>query len=425
MKKLNLALLIVLVLSFSGQAAFSGQELALGDVYPNTAEGISGVLYNPANLITDEGGSFYLSVGAKADLDSFNLGLLQILNAEWDEQQRQDIVHGVSGSAVSISGHAVPTFGVRIGKFGLIGGGQAQVTGSMPKQFVELAMFGIDGKTLMDGESLHYSLNNLDALGVGYGEGGVSFAYDFSPAGSIDRVQLGVTGKYLYGAAYEQVRSDGDVRLAYENNISSITATDIAVQRLSSRSGTGYAVDFGSKMTMGNLTVDASMLNIGKMTWNNVEESRYYRDGSHKLLEFGFDLDNFALVFESEDFDKFLQEETNSISAMEWQLPRIIRVGLAYEHTQKITLFGEIKRTEYFAPTESVSFLLVGGAELRPFSAVPIRVALRSLDGALSMDGGLGMHVGAMRIDAGIRGLGGLLGYGNGFGVGVNLSFIF
>ncbi len=164
-----------------------------------------------------------------------------------------------------------------------------------------------------------------------------------------------------------------------------------------SRSGTGFAVDFGVSTTISDkLKLDASILNLGSITWRDVQEGAASGEIDVNIS----DIENAMFDYEL--------EELNSGPDITWKVPRTYRIGAAYQATRELTVLADLS----FNQSEATGFTSrqVLAVEYRPWDFMPIQAGLiKNSKAPFRLDLGWGMEFANFELGLGIDNALGLL----------------
>lgn len=411
MKKVVLIFLLLLLLAFPAAAA----PFDITDVY-----GLMPNAKNPANRNVPV---FVLNTGVDLQSNALNYQIIPLLNAVWDDEEREWIGSLIGDSGLKLSGRAIPTLGLNIGFLGLQVGGKASVSGNIPKHFTDLMFYGLNATELIDNEMIVFEFADLNGHGAAYLEAGITLAH------TRNRMTMGLTAKYLYGLAFADAFAQGKVEASHGEGSTAISGQDVGINVFHSLKGTGYSFDVGARYYITNrLAVEASVLNIGQIQWMDGTRNRIYSDGDFNLAKFGFDVDEFDFIFETDESEDPFEETEETGIDYAWKLPLTARVGADWDLTRSLRLAGEVSHTTYFQEQGKTSKLgIAGGMEYRFLWIFPIRISGEKVSNEKAViNGGMGLHLGPIRIDASVYNiLGALKQDSRGFGAGLSTTLKF
>ena len=246
-------------------------------------------------------------------------------------------------------------------------------------------------------ENIGFSMNHFREFGAG-------ISHQFT-----DKLRLGTRLKYLYGL--ENIYSNKtDISLTTNPETYAITANaDVEINTsgvndfdgdnyLSGRGNTGFGVDFGANYDLNNrLSLNASVLDIGYINWQNDAKSYVIEDGEYTYS--GIEIDAFTAQEDSvsgeASFDRVLDslEEAFKVKENEdgYTAPLVSRVylGANYKLTEK-TVVGGVIQSEVFKGRLHSSFTV--SANQKFFKWLTMGASYTAINGAYN-NLGVGLNI--------------------------------
>ncbi len=428
-------LMLLLTLSAPGAAALFGDELVGGSSLLDAAVGLQPSTGNPARLLAPTNQEFALELPLTASLSAWNISTLQLLGETWTDEQRDRVGAGVGTGGLTAAVQAGPFLGYRYGNYAGRVGVRGIGAATVPKSITDIAFYGIDlvGDTFGDDVTHTFDLSETDGWGAAYLEAAASAAVDMPAAAEVlgvQQVTAGVTVKYLRGLAYVSTDIRGRLEAESVAADTTITVTDLQIGYVESTSGQGFGADLGVSVQVNDrITVDASILNIGRIVWSGVSGESMVLPEDHEgtLLGFSFTRDPFAFAIEFDE-DLELEEIAYDGSDIAMTLPLELRLGASYVWNPQVTFAGQIHHTRVTRSQTQRSVSSVSmAAEYRPLEILPLRTSLTVNSRAgVQLNAGFGVHSGPVRFDASLTNVAGLLfdtSGGMGFGMRIGVGF--
>lgn len=319
-------------------------------------------------------------------------------------------------------------FGFRMGDKSFLGfsvGAKIGTNTMIPKSFFEVVLGGMEDETFdLDAGSLYF-----DAYG--YAEAGVTFAHQFG-----EKLNLGITGKYLWGGAsvrtkFDDIKitgsmdewkmtgnaeimaafpglnayNDTDGKLKIENDLDD-DGNEIKWQDF--KGNNGFALDLGGTYKLfDKLTLAASIYDLGFIRYKkNTAKVSMYKDFHYYGAEFKQDdkRDSEGKKESGElDFNKYEDEfeqtfQASSNSSFAQMLHTKIYLGASWEPI-KIIGFGALSKTTFAHKKVWQEFSL--SANLHPIRLLSINGMYSMMDGSWHALGlGVNLNLGPLNIFA-------------------------
>ncbi len=433
--KTIVGLCLVLLLSAPGTASLSGDELVTGHPLLDLGTGLQASSENPARLAAPTRNEFALQLPAAGAITAWNLQTLQLLGETWTDAQREQVGAGVGPAGLTVAAQSSPFVGYRLENYAGRVGINGLAFGRVPKSLTDVAFYGLDlvGDSFDDDVTYTVDLAEVDGWAAAYLEAAVSAALPLPAAAAalaVQQVTAGATVKYLLGLAYVSTDIQGMMQAESVGADTTITLTDLQAGYVESSTGQGFAADLGISVQVNDqITVDASVRNLGSLRWTDVSgEYRVLPEGHEgTLLGFSFSRDPFGFDVDFDD-DLELAEIPYDGGDITMVLPLELRLGVSYLWNPRLTVAGQVHHTRVNRSTanHSVSGASVA-AEYRPFEFLPLRssISVNSASG-VQLNAGFGVRSGPVRFDASLTNVAGLLlpnSRGTGLGLRMGLSF--
>ena len=335
----------IAVAALVGTAAPVDAQLAhasstsLGMAGNNTAfvRGFGAISVNPAG-IGMPGSGFSLAVGpvsGRAGLSPITLGDLvdyegvvvpASVRSEWLERV------SASGGESGMLGAEVTALALTLGNMGFQFSTTAGADVNLPPGVVEAMLFGNAGRT---GDPVDLSLTNAGVEAYAMSTAGVSFALPINPA-----LVVGMTGKFTFGHALAVGRSTSGslsadpISATVDFPLITSCVDEVVCTQDPMGGGSGFGLDLGAMMDLGQITVGASLQNIiSNFAWD--ETTLGYRPGTVVV-----DVGTAEAEYEEFPFDQAPAELRALID--DFTLKPSVRLGAAMELTPLLTVTGDI-----------------------------------------------------------------------------------
>ena len=352
MRTLLAASLIVLVFTLGAQAQILENHFSLDSI---TAADV-----NPAHFKPEPKWGFALGMGGELKANSWNLPLMREYgNRDLDESDKDVILKATNDDFLRVSMMGSPYVGVTYENYGFKVAGRVFAQGQAPSDFLKLALKGNE----LD-EKFSFADSNFEAAGYIETSAAVSFPVDDfvrEAAGNIklSNVRVGANIKHLTGAGFARLEGKGALLTKSDGQIEA----DGEARYAHSTSGSGFAVDLGvSAEVTERLQVDASILNLGQITWRDVEHGSAGFTAAFNISD-----------PDSADFD-YTTHDAEVGPNVTWKLPRTFRVGSAYKWTNEVTALADLSWTK----SEAMGLLSrqAVGVEYAPWAFLPTQAVL-------------------------------------------------
>lgn len=379
------------VLNLYAQSNSSARSISLAKAYTAVANGVSAVVWNPANLALPKHSAFSLQlVGA-----GVNVGNLTLSKSTYDQYNGKYLSSSDIETILAevpedgfklIADSDVQALGFTIGSFALTVRGCVSSNLSVSKDYLKILLEGIY-------TNQNYDIGNNSGEAIGYSSITASYAFPVSLP-LLQRAYFGTNVSYLIGLGYAEVlESYGELyHSGWEVN------GDGLVRARYAQGGAGFACDFGLVTLKNNWQIGLMFRNaFSKMNWNSKPEefvAQFY-------TERGLNVENAS---DEDSLDAYLitEDNQNEIDAFSTSLPAELRFGLARQFKSFLIAVdyhqGFIQR-----PGISKKPYMALGTEWRGIGFLPIRLGFGfgGKYGTL-MSTGFGLKLGFFRLDYGI-----------------------
>ena len=311
----RLALLATLLpLLSAAPAAAQGQVRAMGlaGAYTAAARGLDAVGWNPANLALRRPHGVEIGLASVAmDLNNNAFSLTrynEISGATLNAADKQRLLDDIPDEGFMLNADVrASALGVCVGPVALSVQGLAGGTGTLDKDFFDLILMGNE----ID-ES--FSFEDTDGEGFALASGTLSFATPLLTTRAV-RLSAGVNARYLHGLYDLRVESASGSIVATMTEVRG----EAAASYLTSRGGTGYAVDAGLALQAPRgWVVGLAVSNAAsRIEWDQDVERTTWRATADSLS-----------LATDEPGDRIIDEETSEAAApYARSLPATVRLG--------------------------------------------------------------------------------------------------
>jgi hypothetical protein len=377
------------VLMFADNASAVGESnaraLGMGGAHTAIARNFRALYYNPANLgLSDNRGNSieFFSLGTQLNNNAFTYGdYNKYTGAYLTESDKRDILASIPDDGLNLK--AIANAGMAsfsIGRFAFCASGYGASTVSLPKDPVELILYG---------NAVKPNLELDDTDGEAWGIADFAFGYGHQVAKWSDgEISAGATVHYLRGIIYERITaSEGwaqtlDTAIAAQGNITV----------LSSRGGSGYSMDLGMAARLSNKYCFSFVIKdlFNSINWSDETEYTYYNFELKPVNANSIDDDSITVS----------DDTTVSANSFTQKKPAIMKMGLSSSFNEKF-LWG-IDYEQGFRNTAASSTVprLSAGIEYRGLEWLPLRTGLSFgglIGGYASM--GFGLDFGCFAFD--------------------------
>jgi len=385
MRKLWYILVLIFVLTAGAQAQILENSFHLN--------GAGDTFTNPAFLHSERAFEVSLGLNLEADFNSWNPSLVMRYGSkDLDEDDKDVILKATNDELLRLAVEGRPYLNVKYEQFGLRASGQAVANAQVPTEVLRLALKGNE-------LNKEYLWEDVNGEAAGYLEAAAMFALpvnDFIDNPDLPEIIVAVSAKYLHGLAFGRFTGEASIETQLKDDMAKIVGSGEG-QYAYSRSGTGFAVDFGVSTTISDkLKLDASILNLGSITWRDVQEGAASGEIDVNIS----DIENAMFDYEL--------EELNSGPDITWKVPRTYRIGAAYQATRELTVLADLS----FNQSEATGFTSrqVLAVEYRPWDFMPIQAGLiKNSKAPFRLDLGWGMEFANFELGLGIDNALGLL----------------
>jgi len=338
----------------------NARSVAMGGAYTALARGIEAPSWNPANLGLSSRRMFrlnFVSLGVGIHNNSFNKKDYDLYNGKsLTAQDKSDILAAIP--AYGLQGDIdteVQAMGINIGRFALTSSGMAASRFIVPKDLVELALYGNE----LDRT---YDIDATDGEGWAVSSFAVSTAFRLSVP-MFREFSVGVSAKYIKGLAYGKLVEGRSTALTDINGFH--TSGSVVIDR--ALGGNGYAFDFGAAGAINdNWSVSLGFANVlSSVGWSD----------RTKRYTYTFNADSLTVeLLDGADFDSLFvdSEETVDIDPFSTRLPAQLRFGVA-RTSRRLTLAFDYLQGLSTTPGVSTKPKLAFGTEYRLIHFLPLR----------------------------------------------------
>ncbi len=412
-KTINIAVLTLLALATLVATAGAQDALrawGLSGSSSARAYGLEAVGRNPALLADPAAEGFYFglaSLGLDVGNNTISLSRYnEISGAVLDSQDKDELLAEIPASGLRVdAGLEASALGFRKGRFALSGRMIGRGGGNLDRDVVELVLLG---------NEIDKAFSFEDTDGQGYAMGAATLSYAHPLRRSDDwSLSAGLNLHYLYGLfEFRAVEAVGGLLTTMDGLGGSARA-----EFLTSRGGSGYAMDLGFSAKLGEAWRLGLMWEglLGSMTWDKEVEHRLWTADAENIL------------LGQDDIDDAIEESDSTWVGDPYSgdLPSTLRLG-AQRDWKSLTLALETALRMRGLQGEETGPVAMLGVEWRALSWFSPRLGLGLGAGAQGSVAGMGLHLGVFRMDlyGGVRG-GYLPGGARGVTLGSAFSFDF
>lgn len=385
MRKLWSILVLLIVFTAGAQA-----QILENSFHLNAA---ADTLTNPAFQHGERAFEVSLGLGLDVGLNSWNPALiLRYGSKDLDEKDKDVIIQATNDELLRLRVEGQPYLGLKYNQFGLRVAGKAMANGQLPTDVLRLALKGNE-------LNKEYLLEDVNGEAAGYIEAAALFAmpinelfelYDFP------EIVVGISPKYLHGLAFGRFTGEASLETQLADGAAKVVGTGEGKYAYS-RAGAGFALDFGvSAHISDELRVDASVLNLGSMTWRDVQEGAASGEVDVRISD-----------IENAKFD-YAVEDLKPGPDITWKVPRTYRIGGAYKATSQLTVLADFS----FSQSEAVGLTSrhAVGVEYRPWDFMPIQAGLiKHSKAPFRIDLGWGLEFASFELGIGLNNVLGLV----------------
>ena len=428
----KLFVLIAALFVCSGQQIFAGGERAnvrgmgMARTFVGSSKGLDAVGINPANLAMKDN-AFTVSLapfGVHAGSDFITLGTYNKyftgtqttsgrVATYLDENAKQDILSAFNGGVGQISADvSARLLGVSlqiesIGGFAFTVTDQLAASASVPKEYLEFALYGNPpGST--------YNFNGTKAEASWLREYALSFGGTIPHFGFLDWMSVGASVKFVQGFGYYEfgqfntslVTSEDGILTGHVSYASRIAGKDPNTGSFTPGifgmpvvgNGTGFDIGIAGG-TQSGITFGLSLIDIGKLNWEeNIEE----RSADTTIVVY-----DPRQVEDGQAIANSLKGKTKTGAPFSSSLPTTFRAGVAFQVDKLIQwvpgelIFGvDFNQGLVDAPGATTKGRVSAGMEWKLLKFLPIRTGI-SFGGTDRMNYalGFGINVGFFDLD--------------------------
>lgn len=369
----------------------SAAAFGMGGNFQAAATGFNAVAWNPAMLGVGDGGfSLNLLSGGLftglapvklTDITDFGGKQIPVATKEaWLDQIGNGTESGGVNGGLSLLALSVGPVAFQLGTSGT---GDAKLN----RDAAEAVLYGNAGRT---GTPKDFSFNGSSMSASSFGTGAVSFAIPlpFAPMGGpLERLSMGVTGKYVRGIAVARAQDNGSA--VTSNNVAIAFPIIYTDSSHIGNSGSGFGMDLGVAWNSGATTVGATVRNVfNTFAWSTT--SLASKPGT--------------VTFDGQTFSTNFKDSAYS------DAPAAMRAALEDEKFKPELAAGIAHRGENYTLTADASSRIgdgidVGpkthlgvGGEYRALSFLALRAGVAATTGGSQLAGGLGLKLGSAEI---------------------------
>ena len=358
------------------------------------ATGYNAVAWNPAMLGMNSP-AFSLNLvsgGFTSGLDPVKLKDIsdfggKVIPAATKEAWLQQIGTGRERGTVDVGASLIA---LSFGRIGLQVGGSGTAIANLNQDAAEAILYGNAGRT---GTAKNLSFNGSNASGSSFVTGAASIAIPlpFAPTGRPgEQFSLGVTGKYIAGAAVARAQDNGS--LVTPDNIAVSFPAIYTDSAHLGKSGSGVGIDVGLAWTDGATIIGATARNvINSFAWST--SALRFTPGT-----VSFDGTTSKTNFDGAPYSSAPASMRSALEAEKFQ-PEIA-AGFAHR-MDKLTITADAS-TRIGDGIEIGPKMHVGvGAELRFIPFLPLRAGVAAVSEGYQVAGGAGLRVGPVEVGFG------------------------
>jgi hypothetical protein len=390
-KLVMLVVMLVLGVSLQAAAGFSPRTIGLGDEF-STLTGDAALYGNPAGVNAGPD-IFTLELGGGARF--WNNLLYNDYISDEEKDKLLTKIENNGGFLTGVEGRAGPK---------LIAG---PVGGFADLRAEGLAVISSDvAEILLSGNEIgkEYELAGTNGAGGLYADGGVNISLA-SPKDliedwqDVDDLYVGFTYHQLAGVI-ARAQGNGKMKVDYSDDEDGPAFTSeggnfrVEYNNPEEALASGSAVDLGAYANLGDkYGIGVSAMNIGALS--SSARGNYFR-------KYEAEYDNSGnITGMSEGEEQPLNE------SLEWQLPATYRLGGKMEVTDSIVIMSDYSYTKYYGyETNYEEHKIAAATEITWLNFLPLRTGLNySTQQGVNWAGGLGLHLGPLKVDAGVSDL--------------------
>ena len=376
----------------------SAAALGMGENHTAIARGFAAVALNPAGLAMPEGPSAsatILSIRAVGGLGPVDLGDLAdfeggTVPAEVRQRWLDEIT--TAGGEEGAAGGELTWLALQAGRFGVQLATTADMVASVGPGAAELLLFGNAGRT---GEPVDISLvgSRFDLAVTST----IGFAYAHPLVHADDRaLSAGATLTYTMGhlmATAFDARGAATAEPLEVRFDLPVLQTDSTLGLGGRERGSGVGLDLGLAWQAGPIRAGFTVRNVfNTFAWN--EEQLYFRAGAVTV-----DGETRATDFAPQPFSAAPDGVRSHLHDL--RFAPMVAAGVAYQARADLRVTGDVRQRIGESMSSAPATHLGAGAEFRPVAWLPLRAGGAVITEGYLLAAGVGLDVGAVRLDAG------------------------
>jgi len=396
-----------------GQGLSQGRSVGLANAFTSFARGVYAPSWNPANLALDDNPTFdfnLVGIGLHIGNSTFSKHFYDVYNGKYlNNSDKEDILSRIPDSGFRLlSKEHLQVLGFSVKSFALTITGQAASNVTLDKDYMKLALQGID-------MNRRYDLSGTHGEGMSYSSLAFSGAHRFTVP-YVDFLAVGVNLRYLFGIGYASVKTQKlEIYNSYNGNASGKLSGKYAII------GHGFGFDLGAATRWKGWNTGLAFSNLlASIKWTGEMHAHY--DGFHTLTP----LNVFSLSQVDQDSAVHVDTTETDLQPFSTRLPLEMRVGVSRTWHKFLFAADYHQGFSNHAGVSPQPYLAVAG-EWHGLGFLPLRFGL-GLGGyyGISPAMGFGLHVGFFKFDIGWMFRGGLLpAYAKGIDLGLNMNLRF
>ncbi len=397
----------------------SARSLGLAGNDTATVRGFGAISVNPAGLAMPDS-DFSLTIApVRASVGVVPITLADVKEFENEEmdpatkKRWMDNVDDAEGQRIA-AGVDLSELALTFGNFGFQLSSVAAVSGHLPPDVVEAALFGNAGRT---GKAKTLVLDEGSVTGYAGTSAGVSVAFPiFLLEEHVDHLAVGVTATYTMGHAMAvgevsgEVRHDVPIGTSQESGDSqdrkSIDVSGTLVHTQTDEDdwthyvhgGGGLGLDLGVMVAWDRWSVGASVRNVfNTFAWD--ESKLVYRPITASVKPGSTELE-----YEERPYDAAAPARTKEL-VEDLTFRPSLRVGGAYDALDELTVSGDFHYRFGDGIALDPQYHVGIGTEYRGLEVVHLRGGVALVDAGFQYGGGLSVILGVVNLSAAVGGL--------------------
>ena len=387
----------------------SGALAGLGNVGRPCTGNADDVSWNPAALGETKYRFQFLVTPISLHVSSDDWSIetvLSLLTGTLSPEDRAEIEASLDGGDISWSVDLRGGADLALGSNAMGGSLRSHARGTVSSGAASLVILGASpGRT--------YVLDGTDAEGVVFTEAHLGSAHSdvsVTEALRLSGFHVGTAVSYLHGLQYVKVRALDESLTVIEEGGQYKKIGDGRFSTWISENGWGLSTDVGiwARVTP-TVSIDASIVDLGRMQWQNVQETEY------------------ELVVDPESGEStHVNRGTRPIASKPlWDLPTTARAGLSFDSGPGVRC--SLQYVHGLAGSQVGRREVALVTQLSRVKALPLRLGVKYSNDSeeLSFSFGMGLHLGPLTFDIGSPNLAGLLGRGKEASIAVTTGLRF